>query len=165
MFYINRSSMKNKLNAFTLMEVTVAMLISAICITICYTAYSLIQGYYIRFAERNQQADLVLNLKHVLERDFQKALHVIKTEEGLVIQEDSVTIDYSFDDQQILRSIEELHTDTFTIPVQKVNFYFEDREANIADTIDRLHIMLLMNKDINMPLYINKNYSSADLFK
>lgn len=157
--------MKNKIAAFTLLEVTVTMLISAICITICYTAYSLIQGYYIRFGEKNQQADLVLNLKHVLERDFQKALHVIKTDEGLMVKQDSLIIDYSFNDKQVLRQIKELHTDTFNIPIQRIDFYFEGHEVNVADTIDRLNLTIMMNSKMSVPLYINKNYSSADLFK
>jgi len=157
--------MKSKVSAFTLMEITVAMLISAICITICYSAYGLIQGYYIRFEEKNKTSSLVMDLKHVLERDFLKAIHIIRTENGLEVQQDSLNIDYSFQDKQILRQIKSLHTDTFTMPAQKIDFYFEGHVANIADTVDQLNLILQMNKDVQVPVQINKYYSSADLFK
>ncbi|MBB6502651.1 type II secretion system protein J [Pedobacter cryoconitis] len=157
--------MKSKVSAFTLMEITVAMLISAICITICYSAYGLIQSYYIRFEEKNKTSSLVMDLKHVLERDFLKAIHIIRTENGLEVQQDSLNIDYSFQDKQILRQIKSLHTDTFSMPAQKIDFYFEGREAHVADTVDQLNLILQMNKDVQVPVQINKYYSSADLFK
>ncbi len=157
--------MKNKVSAFTLMEITVAMLISGLVITICYTAYGLIQGYYIRFGEKNKTSSMVLDLKHVLEKDFLKAVHIIRTEEGIVVQQDSLTVDYTFNNKQIFRQIKDLHTDTFAMPAQKVDFYFEGREANVADTVDQINLILQMNKDIQVPLQMNKQYSSADLFK
>ncbi|MBB5649133.1 prepilin-type N-terminal cleavage/methylation domain-containing protein [Pedobacter cryoconitis] len=157
--------MKSKVHAFTLMEITVAMLISGLVITICYTAYGLIQGYYIRFGEKNKTSSLVLDLKHVLERDFFKAVHIIRTENGFVVQQDSLVVDYIFNDKQVLRQIESLHTDTFAMPVQKINFYFEGREAQITDTVDRINLELQMNKDTQVPIQVNKCYSSVDLFR
>ncbi|KIO77972.1 hypothetical protein TH53_05920 [Pedobacter lusitanus] len=157
--------MRNKVSAFTLMEVTVAMLISALVITICYTAYGLIQGYYLRFGEKNKTSAIVLDLKHVLERDFFKAVHIIRTEDGLSIEQDSLVIDYIFNDKQVLREIKSLHTDTFAMPVQQMKFSFEGREVNVADTVDQVNLELQMDKDTKVPLQINKYYSSADLFK
>ncbi|MBB6273342.1 Tfp pilus assembly protein PilE [Pedobacter cryoconitis] len=157
--------MKNKVFAFTIMEVTVAMLISGLVITICYTAYGLIQGYYIRFGEKNKTSSLVLDLKHVLERDFFKAAYVIRTDEGMVVQQDSLVVDYTFNDKQILREIKGLHTDTFAIPAQKMAFYFEGHEVKVADTVDQINLELQMNKDTKVPVQINKYYSSADLLK
>lgn len=157
--------MKSKVHAFTLMEITVAMLISGLVISICYTAYGLIQGYYIRFEDKNKTSSIVLDLKHVLERDFFKAAHIIRTKQGIVVQQDSLVVDYIFNDKQVLRQIENLHTDTFTMPLQKIGFYFEGREAQVTDTVDRINLELQMNKDTKVPVQINKYYSAADLFR
>lgn len=165
MFYIKVKAMKNKLAAFTLMEVTVAMLISGLVITICYTAYGLIQGYYMRFGEKNKASSLVLDLKHVLERDFIKAVHIIRTEDGFVVRQDSLVVNYIFNDKQVLREVKDLHTDTFAMPVQKMDFYFEGHEVHTADTVDQVNLELQMNKDTKVPVQLNKYYSSADLFK
>ena len=45
-----------KINAYTLMEVTVAMLLSAICIGIAYSAYDIIGNYYRSFQQKNDRS-------------------------------------------------------------------------------------------------------------
>lgn len=158
--------MNNKLNAFTLMEVTVAMLLSAICITICFTAYGLIQDYYSKFRAKNETSAQLTVLKQVMDKDFLKSRYVIKTDEGIKLQNDSMELSYSFDERKILRIIADVHTDTFFVELQNKEFYFEGRPVAAADTIDLLNLEIKL-KGLNtaLPLQVSKKYSAVDLFR
>nr|WP_233166977.1 hypothetical protein [Pedobacter sp. ASV2] len=158
--------MSNKLKAFTLMEVTVAMLLSAICITICFTAYGLIQNYYSNFRIKNETSAQLTDLKLVMDKDFLKSRYVIKTDEGLKLKNDSTELSYVFDEHKILRIIPGLHTDTFFVELKDKEFYFEGKSAGVADTVDFLNLGIkLKGSSTALNLQISKNYSAVDLFK
>jgi prepilin-type N-terminal cleavage/methylation domain-containing protein len=152
-----------KIKAFTLMEVTVAMLISAICITVCYTAYSIIANYYSSFQLKNQAADHVLSLKQVMEIDFLKSNCLLKTEDGIELLQDSTAIQYTFTNSTVLRKLGVLHTDTFKVQYSNLKTYFETNEIVETDTIDRVNFTVLLNQT-SVPIQINKYYSAKDLF-
>ena len=157
--------MKNRAAAFTLMEVTVVMLISAICISICYTAYGLISGRYVDFATKNKLMDDTLWLKQMMEKDVLKAKCLIKVENGFLVECDTYTVTYLFNEKQVFRKYQDLDLDSFDIQVQKINFHFEGQKAEISDTVDRVNLILLMKSNLSVPLELNKNYSSADLYR
>lgn len=154
-----------KIEAYTLLEVTVAMLLSAICITICYSAYGIIGKYYASFQQKNQTADVVLSLRHVLERDFLKSKLVLKNDNGIELQQDSSKIYYIFNPDAVLRKLDEIHTDTFKLKSSELNFFFEGQEIIEPDTIDELRFKALLDQRISAPIQVNKFYSAENLFK
>lgn len=153
-----------KIKAYTLLEVTIAMLLSAICITICYTVYGIVTSYYITFHEKNEVADGIMSLKYSLAHDFSKGKYVFKSDSGLTVQVDTTKIFYSFSNQQVLRKMNELHTDTFKVQAGLLLTYFENVEVNSADTIDQINFSVLLKGTI-IPIQVNKYYSATDLFK
>ncbi len=153
-----------KIKAYTLFEVTIAMLLSAICIAICYSAYGIIAKYYVGFQQKNQTADAVLTLRHVLEKDFLKSNIVLKNEEGLEMQQDSSKIYYIFNPDAVLRKIDELHTDTFKLKPIEVGCFFEGREVLEPDTIDELRFKMDLAQHVLVPIQLNKTYSAQNLF-
>lgn len=153
-----------KVNAFTLMEVTVAMLVSAICITICYTAYGIVTNYYAVFQEKNEKAAMTTGLKQVLEKDFLRADLVVSTDSGLKVSQDSVAIIYTFDQEKVVRELQGLHTDTFKIATSRPEFKFENQTIVESDTIDELSFKVPLGKGLNAPISIRKIYSSTNLF-
>lgn len=154
-----------KIKAYTLIEVAVAMLLAGICISICYTAYGIIDNYYQSFQQKNQATDQVLSLKHVLEKDFLQSKAVLKNGEGIKLNQDSVTINYLFEQQYILREINELHTDTFKIASQNLQLSFEGAEVQEDGLVDEIKFTAILAKGIVVPLQVNKRYSSENLFK
>lgn len=153
-----------KIKAYTLFEVTIAMLLSAICIAICYSAYGIIAKYYAGFQQKNQTADVVLTLRHVLERDFLKSNMVLKNEEGVELQQDSSKTYYIFSPDAVLRKSGELHTDTFKLKPSEVGFFFEGREVLEPDTIDELRFKMNLDQRIQVPIQLSKTYSAQNLF-
>lgn len=154
-----------KIKAYTLLEVTIAMLLSAICIAICYSAYDIVGKYYASFQQKNQTADVVLSLRHVMQRDFLKSNTVLKSEEGVELQlDDSSKIYYIFNSDAILRKMNEAHTDTFKLKSNEVNFFFEGHEVIEPDTIDELRFKMILDQRTAVPIQLNKTYSAANLF-
>jgi hypothetical protein len=157
--------MKSKLNAYTLMEVTLAMLLSAICITVCYTAYGLIGNYYKTFGRKNESTDIVLSLRHVLDRDFLNGKYIVRGAEGIEIISDSTKISYKFSGGYITREINTPHIDTFKVTPSHFVSFFEGREAMPADTLDEIRFTVRLDSAVTVPLGFHKKYSAHDLFR
>lgn len=124
------------IKAYTLIEMTVAMLLAAISITICYSAYGIISGYFIGFQTNNKQAQDMLIFKHVMEKDVQRCNLMLRLEDGIELQCDSVNVNYFFADKYILRVLGELKADTIKLEHTKAITFFEGIEVNAKDTID-----------------------------
>lgn len=152
------------IKAYTLMEMTVAMLLAAISITICYSAYGIVSGYFISFQQKNNQAQEVLMFTHTFERDLQRCKLVLRVEDGIELQCDSVNVNYHFAGKYILRVLGELKTDTIRLEHTPLVTFFEGSEVNIIDTIDRIDVSVVLAQK-SMPLQFRKNYSSANLFQ
>lgn len=153
-----------KIRAYTLMEVTVAMLLSAICISICYTAYGIIGDYYHLFHQKNESADQVLSLKHALEKDFLKSNYILKQEDGFELLIDTTKIHYSFEEQAVLRKFGAIHTDTFKLQTKALKATFEGKELLEIDTIDQVSFTILLDKNTFTTIEVNKWYSAQNLF-
>lgn len=153
-----------KIKAYTLMEVTVAMLLSAICISICYTAYGLIGDYYRVFHQKNQVADQVLFLRHALEKDFLKSSMILKQENGFELQVDTTKIIYAFDEQSIVRKYGVVRIDTFKLATKELLTLFEGKEGLAQDTIDEVHLKIFLDQQTLTNIQLHKLYSAKDLF-
>ncbi len=136
-----------KIKAYTLMEVTVAMLLSAITITICYTAYGIMTNYFKTFHD-----------------NVQKSNYLLKTTKGFELLQDSTHINYLVNDDYVLRQLNELRTDTFKLKVAELKSFFEYKEIMEPDTIDQINFKLFIQKDVPITIQINKYYSAAALF-
>jgi type II secretory pathway component PulJ len=154
-----------KIAAYTLMEVTVAMLLSAIVISICYTAYGIIGSYYADFRNKNETADAILGIRHAMEKDFLRSRYILKTADGIAIEQDSLPLIYVFKDSLILRKLAEQHTDTFNLQPKELKFFFEGNEVIDADTIDQVNFDLIISRNQTVPIQLTKFYSAKDLFQ
>lgn len=146
------------------MEVTVAMLISAICITICYSAYGIIANYYAVFQEKNERSGVVMTLKHVLEKDFLAGDIILKTDSGLTVKLDSAVVAYTFEENKILRKLHGIHTDTFKVGTAPPSFSFEMKPILEPDTIDQIRFNVRLDKNQTATILIVKLYSAENLF-
>lgn len=152
-----------KIEAYTMMEVAIAMLLAAVCMSICYTAYSMIGDYFQTFQKRNASAEEVLTMRRTMEKDISKGRYLIRTAEGINIPGDSLNITYKFADSAILREAEGLRTDSFHVSQVEASFLFEGREALELDTVDQISFKLKMEKQRTIPVTIVKMYSAHDL--
>lgn len=154
-----------KIEAYTLMEIAIAMLLAAISMSICYTAYQMIGDYFHAFQKKNAVAEEVLTLRRTMEKDVAKGRYLVRTIDGINITGDGVNVNYQFADTAILRKVENLRTDSFHVTPVDTRFHFEEREAQETDTVDHISFMLKTEKQQMIPITIGKFYSAHDLLK
>jgi Tfp pilus assembly protein PilE len=157
---------KYKVRAFTIMELTVAMLLAAIVIGITYAAYSIISQSYIVYHNKNEDMAGLVRLDELLKKDFSHADTISKVENGIVCTIDTASITYEFQPDYVVRHSTII--DTFKLKTAEINTLFENQlitEINsIAEQnrLDELDITVLFYAE-KIPYYYHKQYSSASL--
>ena len=154
-----------RINAYTLMEVTIAMLLTAIVLTVCLTAFNIIGSYYSTFHKQAESKDLALMLKHSLEQDFINSKIVIKEGPGIMLTSDSLQKHYLFVDSAVIRTVENLKADTFKCTISALALSFTNEDALDGDTIDHLSFQMLIDKKNKIQFEFDKRYSAYDLYK
>jgi Tfp pilus assembly protein PilE len=155
-----------KVRAFTILEVVISMLITAIVIAITYTSYSIISKSYGAFNDKNKtMADFAL-LDHLLRRDFAQAAFIQKDAEGITLTAPNNNVRYTFSNDYILR--QSLRTDTFKFTSQALQVSFEHKPLlALSDTLEQNRVdeisfdLLYQNEKI--PYHYQKDYSSENL--
>jgi Tfp pilus assembly protein PilE len=160
--------MNNKLKAFTIIEVTIAMMASAILILIVYTAFSIISNAYRAFYKKNNEISGLVQFDRLMNKDFSKAKRILRTERGVLLVNDTDSTIYIIDTAYIVRNHKII--DTFKVKVDSSLTLFENQPVSLLsrDTamnrIDQLEIQLNFN---NQPvnLQYHKTYSSSNLIQ
>ena len=116
---------KNTVPAFTVMEVTISMLVAAIVVAMAYSAYGIIAKSWLGFTEKNRQMAVVLCLDELLRRDFEKATLVEQEQGGILISGGERFVQYQIGPEQVLR-ISSI-TDTFKIKPLNLQACFEGK--------------------------------------
>lgn len=156
--------LNKKLPAFTLMEVTIAMLIAGIAIAITFTAYRIVSGSYIGFSKKQDELAGFVMLDKLLKKDFLSAKHIVKSQEGLVMEMEGGLINYRMDSGFMLRDQFSLRTDTFKLQVNSLAFLFETNVVEEGQSIDQFNFETVVQGQL-IPLQYRKIYSAQDLFK
>lgn len=156
--------LNRKIAAFTLMEVTIAMLIAGIAIAITFTTYRIVSGSYVGFSKKQDELAGFVRLDKLLKQDFLAARDIVKSPEGLVMQMESGLIRYQVDPAFILRDQFSLRTDTFKLAINSPGFFFEHNVVEDGETIDQFCFETVVQGQL-VPLHYLKLYSAQDLFK
>ena len=158
----------NRVAAFTVMEMTIAMLISAIVIAFTYSAFGILKRAYAEFSKKNKQRAELLQLDHVLKRDFFKSISIYRTESGLRFADTSVTIEYIIDSEAIIRK--GISTDTFKIGISNVSILFgqlpvvSNTDSLEKTEVDEFAFSGTTGHEI-IPFHYYKIYSSQNLIR
>jgi prepilin-type N-terminal cleavage/methylation domain-containing protein len=159
---------QHRLKAFTILEVTITMLIAGVLIGITYTSYSIVFKSYHSFSVKNEDMTVLITLDHLLKRDFEKADTILKDTGGIILTKDNRLIKYEFMPDFVVRIA--ARTDTFKVQTQELNTTFENvpivelqatAEENRIDGLD--FIVIFQNEKI--PFHYRKLYSSENLIQ
>lgn len=154
---------KNKINAFTLMEVTIAMVLAAISIAISFTVYQLLNKAYQQFDTKNKVAAEFMMLDQLLKKDISAADQVIHDEGHLVCRKAEQQIIYSFEEEFMTRNHDNIRVDSFFIANRSVQFYFENLPTEDSK-VDCLEFEAEFNGKY-MPVKYQKDYSAQALME
>lgn len=159
---------KNRIPAFTIMELTVAMLISAIVIGLMYSAYAIISKSYLSFVDRNNNASTLAFLDRRLSRDIDKAEFIWRDSNTVTMRSNKDTVIYRFQADRVIR--QKLLADTFKVNTDGLSTSFESvpvdgNQSNTGEKkIDDLLIVLLAEGQ-KIPYHYHKTYSSVNLLQ
>jgi len=158
---------KHQLAAFTIMELTVAMLISAIVIAITYTAYSMVSGSYISYTNKHNEMAVLVRLDELLKKDFSKADFILEDRNILRLNNSQQFISYKFEAEQIIRT--SIITDTFKVASSDLLLSFESRvlaeepsDDEEENRVDELSFTVDYNHQ-KFPYHYYKQYSATNL--
>jgi Tfp pilus assembly protein PilE len=160
--------MNKQVKAFTIMEITVVMLISAIVIGIAYTAFNIINQSYHSFQQKNEDIAVLVRLDELLRKDFARANTVSKTTNGIFVKIGTDSVSYEFESDFTVRTSS--ITDTFKLNAQDVVTSFEAgpitaiNPVTEQNRIDELDFSILFENE-KIPYSYHKQYSSANLIE
>jgi len=155
-------ALTKKVPAFTLMEVTVSMLIAAIAIAITYTAAHIVTVTYGDYQKKQDHVAAFSLLDRLLKQDFKRSGKLVKTDNGVQLETTGGLIQYEFADDYVIRDQYTLGTDTFRCDPKAVICTFEKRVVISGETIDQLELQTTLQKE-EVPLIYHKTYSAQDL--
>ena len=154
---------KKKVPAFTLMEVTISMLIAGIAIAITYTAYRIVSGTYLDYTRKQDRVAAYSLADKLLKKDIAAATHITRTANGLQLESGGGVISNEFASAYLLRKQYALPADTFKIPVKTTVFTFENQAAEEGALVDQLELQTSLEGE-GISLIYKKIYSAQDLF-
>lgn len=154
------------IKAFTLLEVIIAMLITALLVSITYNAYLIINKSYISFTEKNERLTTIILMDHMISRDFTRAGTITSFHDKILFCGLNDTVIYQFENNDIIRVGN--RTDTLKANVTNLSMSFEDRKLQpVEPNQDRLLVddivFTLTEEDQKIPLHYHKTYSATDL--
>jgi len=155
-----------KVPGFTIMEVTIAMLLSALVIGISYTVFSLVTRTYRTYQLKHQEMANVLRLDELLQMDFGRAEVILKDTDGIALKNSNRVIKYSFYPDYVLRR--GITVDTFRVKTDSITISFENKPLDDLKDIeednrmDELAMLISLQKE-KIPYYYHKIYSSVNL--
>lgn len=159
--------MTNKrIPAFTIIEVTIAMLLSALVIGIAYTVFSIVTRSYHSYQEKHQAMAAVLRLDELLQKDFLRAEIILKDTDGIAFKKENQVIKYHFDKGYVLRTGTTI--DTLKVQADSITTSFENGRIGSVNNVpeqnrlDQLDMIVMLQKE-KIPYYYHKVYSSVNL--
>ena len=159
---------KHHLRAFTILELTITMLLVALVIGITYTIYTIVSRSYESFQYKNEEIAVLDRLNELLSKDFSRSDSIFKTPRGLLFQSKRDTISYELDTGFITRT--NTITDTFKVKTQDLNILYQNQSLNdnapIAgkSRIDEMEFDIWLQNE-KIPYHYHKLYSSENLIK
>ncbi|MDB5146187.1 MAG: hypothetical protein JWQ57_207 [Mucilaginibacter sp.] len=159
---------KHRVKAFTIMEVTITMLIASILMGITYTTYSIISRSYLSFNIKNKGMAELEQLDGLFKKDFDRAEIILKETGGISIKNTDRIVTYEFTPDFIVRTAG--IADTFKIKTEEIMTSFEGLPVNEASSteeqnrLDELSFTLDYQNE-KIPYYYHKQYSSVNLIQ
>jgi prepilin-type N-terminal cleavage/methylation domain-containing protein len=154
----------NKLNAYTLTELVVAMLISGIVVSITYTCFGLLSGQFRAFKRNAETVNQLVLLDALLTRDVNACDYLVRTQTGIACHYAARTIAYTFGDGYVCRR-DGAVTDTLAFAPSRLETEFRRLPEGLpGNLIDRVAFRGLSGEDEHVFLY-RKHYGADRLME
>lgn len=167
--------------AFTILEVTVAMIIATIVVMVSYNTYYIILKGYAAIAQKNEALSDLIRFDQLLKKDIEQSELLVQSDAGLVIQKKGSQVSYLFNPDAVIRK--SIIKDTFQMEIVEKSILFENRQVTgltkgldsnplenlLNTTIERARIdeilLIIRFQDELIPHVYKKKYSSYQLMQ
>ncbi len=149
----------SRIKSYTVIEMMVVMLISALSIGIAYTCYTIFSNHYLSYKKRSDELAAYVLLDKLLTKDISVSKKVEKTTEGINCVLKKETIKYEFYNGYILRRSTILDTfriETTATPVCKRVGLVENIPGALIDEMS----MEALYKGEKLYFYYKKRYGA-----
>jgi len=155
--------MHNKLKAYTLFDVIIAMVIMGMISAITYVILSSLFVQYNSFDDTNKKLSSLILFKNTLKKELFLSKKITSVNDGIMIKiNDSITIEYKFKSNFIERNFEQ-QKDTFWLKVDDFKKEYNSdndvgmiKQINFNLTIFEEKFYLEFSKDYGAYIDINK---------
>lgn len=162
---MNFKTLNFKLNAFTLIELMVSMLVSSIALGLIYSGYELISKQFKSYKTTNEIVAEAVYLNALIGKDFSKARNAKRNGDFVELNDynNQLTI-YEFTEEFIMRKVS-FSTDTFYIPIKNLSFSILGTEIfSESSSIDEFSFDIKINKEVQV-FHYKKQYDAAFLME
>lgn len=130
-----------KLKAFTLTELLVAMVVSAIVIAVAYQIYSIASMQFGEYKKVNDKISNEVVLKGLLNMDFFTSTAVLqRSENSIEIHKQDTLIEYAWNEFFVLRTKNNMR-DTFFLEVESSELRFKNKAQKQGGLVDELELV------------------------
>lgn len=153
-----------KLKAFTIMELMVALVLTALVIAVAFTVFSLSTKQFTLLTKRFEVDNEYTLLQYTLQLDMQHADYLSLNENGFKCVNNNDQINYLLLDSIILRQHLSGTVDSFYFKIDSVSLNFEKRyQPAIDGLIDEVHLTLGRDERAFI-IHQRKHYDAKTLF-
>lgn len=150
--------------AFTLMELSIAMLIAGICIGMAFYMFQFFQRLYLGQQKEKQEQFSFALFQHLLTKDMRQAEAVFYEQNELQLVDSTGTIRYVFSEETILRDHYQQQADTFNLQVTAVDGIYRHASPPSPTCIDELKLTVVFDKE-DHSFILDKKYAALQLMK
>lgn len=152
--------MRIRYKAFTLLEMTIAMLIAAVCMGIAFYVLRTFSQMG-EAQQREKQAAFQLQLfQHRMQKEFLEADQIRFVDNALMLDRDIGQTRYVFLDSAVIRSQQDIPTDTlYGQPEQLTVEYIK----NLRQEVVEVCLFELQTENERYPFVLQKEYSAENL--
>ena len=154
--------MNRRLKAYTLTEMIVVMLLTAVVIGMAYSVFQIISKSYTSFNRKNEKVNDAERLEHWLGRDLQRADACLNEKDGLKLLIGLDTVGYTFKDSVVTRT--SLRIDSFRVYTANLTLTFGGQmlDPKTEQPVDQVSFELNLEKQ-RIPEVFYKLYSAEQL--
>lgn len=155
---------KNRLHAFTLIELTIALLLVALLSGIAYSVFSTFHGHTQQRQWQKQERYSLDLLIHRLKIDCAQADSISGSDQSIYFTDSLGQVEYTFGEQFVLRQQYRLRTDTFHIGSDTPQLEYIQKKKVRTGLVQQIDLNLYF-KDRTLPIHLQKNYSSEQILE
>lgn len=153
----------NKVKAFTIAEMIVIMMLTAITVSAAFALYRIVAFQWNNYQLTTKHIYSALSFERYLTQDIQFCDEVVYQDHSLTCSWPDKQVRYSFEDSVVIRTGSLV--DTFPIGLHQVEVYWQNQPVmNVASSIDRIHLIAMPGED-TLEYTIQKQYASDILFR